>query len=400
MQADTLISNVNIASMQANGRAFGAIYDTCLTIRDGRIQSIGTPCKAEHQYDAQGAWLTPGLIDCHTHLLYAGNRADEFDQRLHGKTYQQIAKQGGGIVATVKATRACSEQTLIELGAQRLARMLSEGVTSVEIKSGYGLDLITERKMLGAATQLSSLAYQHIQRTYLGAHALPPEFSYKNAYIDFIVEHALPTLHAEGLIDAVDVFSENIGFSPAQCELIYRAAKSLNLPIKAHAEQLSNIQSARMAASYGAMSVDHVEYLAADDIPFLRAAGTVAVLLPGAFYFLRETQLPPIDALRQNGVPIAIASDFNPGSSPIGSLLTIMNMASVLFQLTPHEVLQGVTVNAAKALGMSNKGLIDINMDADLVLWNVDTPAEIVASIGCVKPYRLWIQGRELSDFI
>lgn len=393
MLVDLLIKNVNLASMTDNRQPYGSILNTCIAVSGGKIVAIDEQREAHTVVDAAGGWLTPGLIDCHTHLLFGGDRADEFDQRLQGASYAEISRRGGGIASSVKATREMSVEDLVAAGKVRLQNLLMEGVTSVEIKSGYGLDLDTEANLLRAATQLQQQLPQHISRTYLGAHALPREFNDNDAYIDYIVEQVMPALASKGLIDAVDVFCEGIGFSTSQCKRVFEAAQQLTLPIKAHAEQLSDLKGARLAAEYGALSVDHVEYLQPEDVPALKASGTVAVVLPGAFYFLREQQLPPIDALRAHQVPIAVATDFNPGSSPIGSLLTVMNMACVLFRLTPEEVLRGVTVNAAQALGLSNKGKLAIGHDADLLLWEVDTPAQIMASIGLIKPTQVWIGG-------
>lgn len=393
MLADLLITNVNLATMTDNQTPYGTILDSCIAVSNGKIIAIGKPCDARQVIDGEGSWLTPGLIDCHTHLLYGGDRADEFDQRLQGVSYEEISRRGGGIASTVKATRETSLQNLVEAGKSRLAGLLAEGVTSVEIKSGYGLDHDTEAKLLSAASQLQQQMPQHISRTYLGAHALPKEFSDKDSYVDYIIKHVMPSLAGQGLIDAVDVFCEGIGFSAHQCERVFKAARKLGLPVKAHAEQLSDLKGAKLASQYAALSVDHIEYLQPEDVSAIKASGTVAVVLPGAFYFLREQQQPPIEALRAHQVPIAIATDFNPGSSPIGSLLTVMNMACVLFRLTPEEVIRGVTVNAAQALGLVRKGTLAVGQDADLVLWKIDTPAQIVASIGLVKPCQVWVGG-------
>lgn len=395
MRADLLIENVNLATMTSSAEPYGQVRDTCLAVADGKICAIGDRLDATTIIDANGGWLTPGLIDCHSHLVFGGDRSEEFDLRLQGISYADIAKRGGGIKSTVKSTRAADAEELFAKGQQHLQRLLTEGVTTVEIKSGYGLDFDTERKLLEVASELDERQAQTIKRTYLGAHALPNEFSDADEYIDYICSEVLPALAAEDLVDAVDVFCEGIGFSPQQCERVYQCAAAHSLPIKAHAEQLSDLKGAALAAQHGALSVDHIEYLSPLDVPLIKDAGTVAVLLPGAFYFLRETQLPPIDSLRQHKVPIAIATDFNPGSSPICSLLTVMNMACVLFRLTPEEVLTGVTHNAAKALGLAQqKGQLKIGYDADLVLWDIDNPAQIVASIGMVKPRSVWVGGK------
>ncbi|MDM7859394.1 imidazolonepropionase [Alteromonas sp. ASW11-36] len=399
--ADTLLFNAQIATVQPDTKGYGLIDNGWLAVNAGKIVALGqgsvTDIKAQTSVDLRGQLLTPGLIDCHTHLVFGGDRANEFEQRLEGLSYEAIAKAGGGIKSTVKATREASFERLLQLAQLRLQRLINDGVTSVEIKSGYGLDIATERKILQVAEHLKSDYPVTIQRTYLGAHALPPEFANSSDdYIGFVCETAMPQLAGEGLIDAVDVFCEGIGFSPQQCEQVYQTAQSLGLPIKAHAEQLSDLGGAKLAAQYQALSVDHLEYLNTDDVASLKHSGTVAVLLPGAFYFLREQQLPPIDALRQHGVPMAIASDLNPGSSPINSLLTIMNMACVLFRLTPAEVLRGVTQHAAMALGLEHKGVIAVGKDADLCVWDVEHPAQIIAGMNQHSPQQVWIRGERV----
>jgi imidazolonepropionase len=334
--------------------------------------------------DCKGRLVTPGLIDCHTHLVYGGDRADEFELRLEGASYEEIARKGGGILFTVNATREASEAELLDQAVPRLEQLLSEGVTTIEIKSGYGLDRDTEIKMLRVARRLGEIYGIRVEKTFLGAHALPPEFEARaDDYIKQVCEDMLPRAHAEGLVDAVDVFIESIAFSVEQAERVFDAAVKLGLPLKAHVEQLSDLGGAVMAAQRSALSVDHIEYLKDSDVTHLAGSETVAVLLPGAFYVLRETQLPPIEALREHKIPIAIATDSNPGSSPINSLLLIMNMACTLFRLTPAEALRGVTSSAAKALGLDSEiGTLEAGKQADLVIWDVERPAQLAYQIG------------------
>lgn len=387
---DRLWFNAHLATM--HGPDYGAIPDGALAVKDGRIAWIG-PCSelparpqdlAHDAIDAGGAWLTPGLIDCHTHLVYGGNRAREFEQRLTGVSYDEIARQGGGILSTVRATRALDEDELVAVSLPRAKALAAEGVTTVEVKSGYGLTLEDELKTLRAARRLEKALPLTVTTTLLSAHALPPEFAGKpDAYIDHVCDAILPAAAAAGLADAVDVFCESIGFSPAQCERVFRAAQNLGLPVKGHMEQLSNLGGSALAGRFGALSVDHVEYLDATGIDALRTAGTVAVLLPGAFYFLRERQPPPVEALRAAGVPMAIATDLNPGTSPLASIRLMLNMACTLFGLTPAEALAGVTRNAARALGRSDSiGTLEIGKWADLALWTIDHPAELAYQVG------------------
>jgi imidazolonepropionase len=399
-QCDLIIDNVRIASMQKNDNAYGIIPDSSVAIKNGKILAIfdgsETSYQSDIRYDGENKWLLPGFIDCHTHLVYGGNRANEFEQRLQGKTYTEIAQQGGGIQGTVNATREASEQTLLSSAIKRAARLVEEGVTCIEVKSGYGLDLHTELKMLKVAKQISDNLPVSIVTTYLGAHTVPKEYrSNPDDYVQFICDQVIPVVAKQRLATCVDVFCESIGFSPAQCRKIFAAAKKHTLDVKAHVEQLSDLKGAKLAAEYGALSVDHIEYLDPKDIPAIKQAGTVAVLLPGAFYYLSETQKPPVAELRANKVPIAIATDLNPGSSPIASILTIMNMASVLFGLTPEEVLYGVTLHAAKALNIPNKGQINTAMDADLCLWDIEHPAELVYAINQHRPSAKWFAGKE-----
>lgn len=331
---------------------------------------------------AEGRLVTPGLIDCHTHLVFGGNRADEFSQRLHGANYEDIARAGGGILSTVRATRKASESELLESGLTRTRALLGDGVTSLEIKSGYGLDLATERKMLKVARSIGRELGVCVRTTFLGAHAVPPEFAGRgDAYIDEVLEW-MPTLHDEGLIDAVDAFCESIAFNPAQTERVFAAASKLGLPVKLHAEQLSDQNGAALVAKYQGLSADHLEHASEFSVRAMAEAGSVAVLLPGACYALRETQLPPIDLLREQGVPMAVATDLNPGTSPLLSLRLAMNMACTLFRLTPTEALRGATVHAARALGLADRGTLATGMQADFVVWNARDQAELCYWIG------------------
>ena len=361
------------------------IRDGALAVTAGRISWVGERSawkdKARVEHDARGAWILPGFVDCHTHLVYAGSRAHEFELRLKGASYEEIAKAGGGILSTVRATRAASQDDLLSLAQRRLRAWLAEGAAVVEVKSGYGLDRDTELKMLRAARRLDGLT---VKTTFLGAHALPEEYKGRaDAYIDFVCDEVLPAAAAEKLVDAVDAFCERIAFSRHQTARVFDAAKRLGLPVKLHADQLSDLGGAALAAKHGALSADHLEYTAEAGIEALARAGSVAVLLPGAFYFLRETRLPPISALRTHRVPIALATDHNPGSSPLSSPLLAMNMACTLFRLTPEEALAGFTVHAARALGMqSSHGTLEVGKAADLALWEIESPAELAYAIG------------------
>lgn len=366
---------------------YGLIPNGELLVENGRIVDIGVATDStncDQNIDLKGALLLPGLIDCHTHLVHGGSRANEFEQRLNGVSYADIAKAGGGIVSTVKATRESSELDLYELSVKRLQSWLNEGITTIEIKSGYGLSTESEAKMLRVAQMIGERLPISVRKTFLGAHALPAEFAGRaDDYIAHICEEMMPKLHQQGLIDAVDVFCEGIGFSWAQTQRVFHAAKRLSLPIKIHAEQLSDLKGARNASVMGALSADHLEYLADEDVSVLRDNDTVAVLLPGAYYFLRETKLPPMQALRQHKVPIAIATDNNPGSSPAQSLLLMMNMACTLFKMTPLEALQGVTIHAAKALGLAHdRGSLVIGKRADFAVYDVSHPAELCYRFG------------------
>jgi imidazolonepropionase len=386
---DSVWLDVNLATINEND--YGIIEDAALAIKDGKIVWLGPRSElptfdvlATPVYQGKGAWITPGLIDCHTHIIYGGNRAKEFEMRLEGASYQDIANAGGGIVSTVKATREADLETLYVSAKNRLNALMNEGVTTVEIKSGYGLETETEIKMLQIARMLGEHHPIEIKTTFLGAHALPPEYKDNSeGYIDLVCGEMLEQVVSEGLADAVDVFCESVGFSLAQTKRVFEAAQKHQLPVKLHGEQLSNMGGSELAASFKALSVDHIEYLDEQGVKALAAAGTVAVVLPGAFYFLRETKLPPFDLLRQYKVPMAIATDANPGSSPICSLQLMLNMACTLFRMTPYEALAGVTINAAKALGIDDKvGKLAIGMQADFVLWDISHPAELAYQYG------------------
>jgi len=384
--------HARLATMDGS-RPWGWIEDGALLTEGERIAWVGadadlpTKLKVEREIDLHGALMTPGLIDAHTHLVYGGDRAAEFEQRLQGATYEQIAKAGGGIRSTVAATRAASDDELCASAAKRARTLMAEGVTTIEIKSGYGLAEDHEARCLAAARRLGRELPLTVRTTSLAAHALPPEYAGRaNEYIDAACAW-LPGQHARGLLDAVDAFCDTIGFTPAQTRRIFDTAKRLGLPVKLHAEQLSNQQGAALAAEYGALSCDHLEHLDDAGIAAMRQAGTVAMLLPGAYYFLRETRLPPIDALRAAGVPIAIATDHNPGSSPALSLLLMLNMACTLFRLTPEEAFAGITVHAARALGLADRGRLAPGQRADLAVWDAEHPRELAYRFG-VNPCR------------
>ncbi|CAB3884576.1 imidazolonepropionase [Achromobacter dolens] len=386
--------NCHVATMA--GGEYAAVERAALVTRGQHIEWVGAEADlprgdeaAEH--DLGGAWVTPGLIDCHTHLVFGGDRSQEFEQRLQGVDYAVIAAQGGGIASTVRATRAATEAQLYASARRRALHLLRDGVTTLEIKSGYGLDLPNERKMLRVARHLGQTLPLTVRATCLAAHALPPEFAGRaDDYIEEVARRMLPVLAAEGLVDAVDAFCEHLAFSPAQVERVFQAAAQLGLPVKLHAEQLSSLHGASLAARYGALSADHLEYLTEADVRAMAAAGTVAVLLPGAFYALRETQPPPIDLLRRHGVPIAISSDLNPGTSPALSLRLMLSMACTLFRLTPQEALAGATVHAARALGLqASHGVLAPGKVADFVAWDIAHPAELAYWIGGELPKRV-----------
>ena len=399
----TLWLNVNVATMTNGGENYAEVLDAALAIADGVIVWLGKMAdlpkydtKLVEVIDGQGKWVTPGLIDCHTHLVYGGNRANEFEMRLQGKSYQEIAEAGGGIVSTVTATRSATEAELFAGALPRLTTLHHQGVTTIEIKSGYGLDLHNEVKMLNVAGQLADALPMTVKRTFLGAHAVPTEFKTdSDAYIDLVCNEMIPEVAEKKLADTVDVFCENVGFNLKQTEQVFKAAKEHGLSIKVHAEQLSNLGGTELAAKYKALSSDHVEFLSENGIKSMSNADMTAVLLPGAFYFLRETQLPPIELLRKHGVAMAIATDANPGSSPICSIQLMLNMACTLFRLTPSEAIAGVTCNAAKALGLSEtKGKLAVGFDADFALWNISQPAELCYQFG-VNPLSALIQNGE-----
>lgn len=379
-----VLTNAALATMATPVEGPGAV-----AIRDGLIDWVGPARDLPAAYsdaetlDLQGRLMTPAFIDCHTHIVHGGHRAREFEMRLEGASYEEVARAGGGIVSTVAATRAASEDDLLAQALPRLDALLAEGVSCIEVKSGYGLDADTELRMLRVARKLGALRPVRVRTSFLGAHAVPAEYAGRaDAYINDICIPALRQAHADGLVDAVDGFCEGIAFSPAQIERVFAMAKDLGLPVKIHAEQLSHLGGTALAANYAALSADHVEYANDADARALAASGSVAVLLPGAFYFIREKQLPPVAAFRAHGVPMALASDCNPGSSPLTSLLLTMNMACTLFRLTPDEALRGVTCNAAQALGLTDSGVIAAGMRADLAVWNVETPAELSYRIG------------------
>jgi imidazolonepropionase len=389
MTFSTLFRNAQIATMTP-GKSYGLIENGAVVISADRIKWVGAEKELPDEFaglqgkNLEGRLVTPALIDCHTHLVYGGSRATEFELRLNGASYEEIARNGGGILSTVTATRNASEDELLAQSLPRLDAFLAEGVATIEIKSGYGLDIETEIKMLRVARQLGKERSVRVKTSFLGAHAIPPEFSGKaDAYIDFVCEEVLPAVHYENLADAVDGFCENIAFSPNQISRVFEKAKSFGLPVKLHAEQLSNLGGATLAAKYGALSADHLEFLDQTGVEVMGESGTVAVLLPGAFYTLRETQLPPLDSLRKAEVRIAIATDCNPGSSPLTSILLCMNMSCTLFRMTPEEALCGVTVVAAQALGIGDEvGTIEVGKKAELAVWNVDQPAELAYRVG------------------
>lgn len=392
------IENITAATM-SDDAGYGLIQDAVVIINDGKVEFVGPAYDAPATptadvVDGNGGLLTPGLIDCHTHLVWAGSRANEFAQRLHGISYQEIAEQGGGIKSTVKATRDASEEELLALALERAETLMSQGVTTLEVKSGYGLDLENERKQLKVARQLSEKLPVQVKTTLLAAHAVPPEYKDNaDGYVDDIVSSILPTLAQEGLVDAVDAFCESIGFSIEQTRRVFEKAKALGLPVKLHAEQITNQQGAKLAAEYQALSADHLEQLDEDSVKAMAENGTVAVLLPGAFYFLRDTQKPPIELLRKYKVPMAVATDANPGSSPIHSLPLMLQMAATFFHLTPEECLRGVTVNAAKALGENSRGVIAEGNYADLALWKCQDAAELTYQTGVNPLQTLWFSG-------
>ncbi len=391
-------------SIAKDALAEGAPANGAIGVEGDRIVFAGIAAEiadrperfAHEVFDAGGRWITPGLVDCHTHLVFGGDRADEFERRLGGATYEEIARAGGGIRSTVRATRAASEDALVAAALPRLDRLLAEGATTIEIKSGYGLTVEDELKQLRAARRLAQLRRVDVKTTLLGAHALPPEFEGRQAdYVKLVAEELVPHAASEGLADAVDAFCEKIAFTPAEAAAVFDSAKRHGLPVKLHADQLSDLGGAALAAKYGALSADHLEFTSEEGVAAMAKAGTVAVLLPGAFYFLRETKQPPIAALRRHNVPIALASDVNPGSSPALSLLLMLNMACTLFRLTPEEALAGVTRAGAQALGLGeDRGMLAPGYRADFVLWNIARPADLAYWIGANPCHHVVKDGR------
>ena len=411
-QAALFIKNVQCVTMDKtrcnSDDRYGLVTGAAVFIENGQIRWLGKEAdcprdrNVDQEIDGQGQWLTPGLIDCHTHLVYAGDRSKEFEQRLEGVSYEEIARNGGGILSTVNATRAATEDELVDAARPRLEALLAEGVTTVEVKSGYGLNLDTELKMLRAAGRLASEYPVTLKRTFLGAHTLPPEFKGRaDEYIDEVCNVMLPAVAAGKLAEAVDVFCENIAFNAEQTERVFQKAKELGFEVKLHAEQLSDSGGTELTVKYQGLSVDHLEYLGEQGVAALKDSSTVATLLPGAFYYLQETKQPPVDALRQANIPMAILTDLNPGTSPLASVRMMMNMACTLFRLTPSEALAGCTRNAAQALGLRGEtGVIKEGLVADLVLWPVDHPAALAASLNGVKPSFIIQQGHivKISD--
>lgn len=396
---DLVIKNVNLMTMSNDiSTNYGLVENAAIAVTDGKISWIGgqqDAPKASEVVDGNGQYLSPGLVDCHTHLVFAGSRAHEFEQRLTGVSYEEIAKQGGGILSTVNATREASFEQLLELAMQRANQLLSEGVTSLEIKSGYGLDTETEIKMLKVARAVGEQLPINVKTTFLGAHALPAEYKGKaDEYIDLICQDMLPKVAELNLADAVDGFCEGIGFSPEQMQRVFDKAQALGLPVKLHAEQLSDLSGAELVANYQGLSADHLEYLSDKSVKAMAKNETVAVLLPGAFYTLSETKLPPLDLLREHKVAMAIGSDYNPGSSPLCSLKLMLHMACTQFKMTPEEAVAGVTKHGAKALGLNNKGVLEVGKDADLCLWNIQHPAELAYTFGVNPLSKHWIAGK------
>ncbi|MGI9476814.1 MAG: imidazolonepropionase [Hyphomicrobiaceae bacterium] len=398
-----LFTNTRVAAMTTD-RPYGLIADGAIAVDGDRIAWVGaaqdlpTEFAGLERCDLAGRLVTPALIDCHTHIVFGGHRAREFEMRLEGATYEELARAGGGIVSTVTATRQASVDELVTMALTRVRALLAEGVSVIEIKSGYGLDRETELNMLRAARTIAQRVPIRVKTSFLGAHAVPGDYAGgADAYIDDVCIPALAAAHEERLVDAVDGFCEGIAFTPAQIERVFLKAQELGLPVKLHAEQLSHLGGTKLAARFAALSADHIEYATEDDAKALAASGTVAVLLPGAFYTLRESQAPPVEALRQHGVPIALASDCNPGSSPLASLLLAMNMGCTLFRLTPEEALAGVTRHAATALGLSDCGDVVAGKRADLAIWDVEHPAELAYRIG-FNPLHARVYAGEISE--
>lgn len=403
---DTLYLDVHLAAMTEGGKPYGAVCDGAIAVKDGRIAYAGAAQELPRAPEALaarvvrlgGAWATPGLIDCHTHLVFAGSRAGEFEMRLQGARYEDIARAGGGILSTVRATRAANIESLVAAARPRLEAMIRAGVTTVEIKSGYGLETKAELTMLEAATRLGEMSGVRVRRTFLAMHALPPEHKDRREnYVRLVCEEMLPEAKARGLVDAVDAYCETVGFTPKEVERLFEAARGLGLPVKLHAEQLSDLGGAGLAARYGALSADHLEYVSEKDVAAMGRAGVVAVLLPGAYYFLKEKRRPPVDLFRKHGVAMATATDCNPGTSPMVSPTLVMNMACVLFGLTPEEALAGMTRNAARALGLAGTiGTLEIGKVADFAVWRMSEPAELSYWIGASEPTLVVAGGREI----
>ncbi len=404
IRADRLIIDCRLATMAEGGAAYGAIVDGALLIRDGGIVWVGAradlPAHEAAETDRlDGRWVTPGLIDCHTHLVFGGDRSGEFEQRLGGATYEAIARAGGGIVSSVAATRVASEDDLYASALTRLAGLKATGVTTVEIKSGYGLDRETELKMLRVARRIGREAGVRVRTSYLGLHAVPPEYrTDRTAYVDLAIDDILPAAHAEGLVDAVDAYCEPIAFSTEEVGRLFDRARALGLPVKLHADQLSNGGGAALAAKYGALSADHIEHTGEAGVKAMAEAGVVAVLLPGAWLMLRETTLPPIDLFRAHGVAMAVATDCNPGTSPLASMTAAINLACVQFRLTPEEALAGATRIAAQALGLEDEiGTLEAGRAADLAVWDIERPAELAYWLGKPLLARTYVGGQAVS---
>ncbi len=401
---DALLLGAHLATLDDARPGGHVVQDGALAWKDGRLSYVGpraelpdAPAALAREVITTSGWITPGLVDCHTHLVFAGNRAHEFDMRLNGATYEQIARAGGGIRSSVAAVRQADEDALLRQSLPRARALLQDGVTTLEIKSGYGLDVDNERKMLRVARRIGEELGITVRTTYLAAHALPPEFrDDADGYIDAVVDW-LPRLHEEGLVDAVDAFCESIGFSPAQTRRVFDAARALGVPVKLHADQLSDLDGAALVAGYDGLSADHVEYTSEAGVRAMAAHGTVAVLLPGAFHVLRETKLPPIALLREHGVPMAVATDCNPGTSPLLSLRQAMQLACTHFRLTPDEALRGATVHAAKALGLADRGMLREGLRADLVAWDIAHPAELCYWLGGALATRVFVAGQSRS---
>ncbi|RNF82670.1 imidazolonepropionase [Montanilutibacter psychrotolerans] len=402
-QWDGIVVGASLATLDA-ASGYGEIVDAALAWRDGLLTYVGpraglpgAPSALARQVIEADGWITPALVDCHTHLVFAGDRAREFEQRLQGATYEEIARAGGGIVSSVRATRAADEDELLRQSLPRARALVADGATTLEIKSGYGLDLDSERKMLRVARRIGQQLGIDVRCTYLAAHALPPEFKDRaDDYIEAVCQW-LPQLHAEGLVDAVDAFCEGIGFSPAQTRRVFEAARALGVPVKLHADQLSDLGGAALTAEFGGLSADHVEYTSVEGVRAMAARGTVAVLLPGAFHVLRETRLPPLDAFREHGVAMAIATDCNPGTSPLLSMRQAMQLACTHFRLTPEEALRGATVHAARALGLADRGVLRNGLRADFVHWQVGHPAELCYWLGGRLAQAVYAAGQRIS---